>query len=111
MNPAAGCLAEKPGESVPDFHLSAAQRKDLSQQVTEIGNQPIPALTGEPLVTSTLTTFNCYACHERNNLGGPEGERDAFFLSTIPEMGDEGRRPPGLTGVGDKLHRMDQACT
>ncbi|MCA9040032.1 MAG: c-type cytochrome [Planctomycetaceae bacterium] len=99
----AGCLAEEPGSDVPQYRLSSQQRKELNQQITEIGNQPIKPLEGESLVVATMTTFNCYACHERNQLGGPEASRDAFFLSTIPEMGDEGRRPPGLTGVGDKL--------
>ena len=103
LHPGAGCLAKEPGTKVPQYHLSEAQRQDLAAQINAIGNQPIKALSGESLITATLTTFNCYACHERNQLGGPEGERDTFFVSTIPEMGDEGRRPPGLTGVGDKL--------
>ncbi|QDU82150.1 Cytochrome c [Polystyrenella longa] len=99
-----GCLAENPEQTVPNFHLSEQQRTELNEQIEIIGNQPIKALTGESLIVAKMTQFNCYACHERNQIGGPEGERDAFFVSTIPEMGDEGRRPPGLTGVGDKLN-------
>ena len=34
---------------------------------------------------------------------GPESDRNPLFVSTIPEMGDEGRLPPPLDGVGDKL--------
>ena len=52
----------------------------------------------------TLTTFNCYACHVRNKIGGPEEALNKFFLTVQPEMGDEGRLPPTLTGVGAKLN-------
>jgi hypothetical protein len=50
-----------------------------------------------------MTTFNCYACHERDKIGGVEEELNPFFATTQPEMGDEGRIPPPLTGVGAKL--------
>jgi len=66
-----------------------------------------------------LTALNCYACHNRDGRGGTipavattdeDGEpilkdaaRDAMFTSGVQEMGDEGRLPPTLTGVGDKL--------
>jgi hypothetical protein len=50
-----------------------------------------------------MTAFNCYACHSRSGVGGPEADRNPLFLTTIPEMGDEGRVPPPLDGVGDKL--------
>src|SRR5262249_27680558 len=42
-------------------------------------------------------------CHDRNSLGGVIPGRDEFFMSDMPEMGDEGRLPPSLTGVGAKL--------
>jgi mono/diheme cytochrome c family protein len=50
-----------------------------------------------------FAALNCYACHRRNDLGGNELARDSFFKSTIAEMGWEGRTPPPLDGVGDKL--------
>jgi hypothetical protein len=55
------------------------------------------------LVEQTLTTFNCYACHERDKVGGVEETWNPFFVTTQPEMGDEGRVPPALDGVGAKL--------
>ena len=51
----------------------------------------------------TLAAFNCVACHVRDGLGGVEEARNDYFLSTQKEMGDEGRLPPSLNGVGDKL--------
>jgi hypothetical protein len=50
-----------------------------------------------------LASMNCYACHRRGGIGGPERSRDGIFKTTMQEMGDEGRLPPPLDGVGDKL--------
>jgi hypothetical protein len=52
-----------------------------------------------------MKTFNCYACHERDKLGGPEEGLNKHFTTTQPEMGDEGRIPPPLDGVGAKLNQ------
>ncbi|HAY82874.1 MAG TPA: hypothetical protein DCY79_23950 [Planctomycetaceae bacterium] len=67
-------------------------------------------------IAHTMTSFNCYACHERDQQGGVERSRNAWFLSNQKEMGDEGRIPPTLTGVGGKLksqwlkHVFDQGA-
>ena len=50
-----------------------------------------------------MTALNCYACHRRDETGGVIRERDPFFTANSPDLGDEGRIPPLLTGVGDKL--------
>jgi mono/diheme cytochrome c family protein len=93
-----GCLAANPGKS-PNFDLSDAQRKAI---VAALSSGP-RTLTAEQTAHETLVTFNCYACHQRGEIGGVEAERNAFFETKIPEMGDEGRLAPSLTGVGDKL--------
>ncbi len=74
---------------------------------------PVPA----EVVARTLTTFNCYACHERDKVGGPEEGFNSLFTTTQPEMGEEGRMPPPLDGVGAKLngritsrHILDQGA-
>ena len=51
---------------------------------------------------TTLTAMNCYACHSRDGKGGPMEQTDAFFVGD-PGLGDSGRIPPPLTGVGHKL--------
>src|SRR5205814_2848462 len=60
-------------------------------------------LASEELISQNLVRFNCVACHTRGELGGVEESRNPHFKSDMPEMGDEGRLPPSLTGVGAKL--------
>ncbi len=51
-----------------------------------------------------LLAFNCYACHERDRRGGvARFRRDHFETVAQVDLGDEGRLPPPLTGVGRKL--------
>lgn len=99
MNKTGGCLAETPAAAVPQFGLSADQRMAIA---AVIGSTPAPRTIAESVHT-TLVTFNCYACHKRGEVGGVEEARNDFFTSAQKEMGDEGRLPPALTGVGDKL--------
>lgn len=95
----AGCLATAPVPNLPWFDLSDAQRAAL---------QAIPidvlAPTDTDTINHTLLALNCYACHERNGVGGPEPGRALYFTETEAlDLGDEGRLPPILTGVGAKL--------
>jgi mono/diheme cytochrome c family protein len=100
-----GCLAEKPKQGIPQFHLSARQRETLGSAISNLSS-PAKPIEDEDRIARTLAAFNCYACHQRNEIGGVEKSRNALFIGTIPEMGDEGRIPPHLNGVGDKL-RLD----
>ena len=50
-----------------------------------------------------MTALNCTACHARDGVGGVKPERDAFFTSNGEDLGEEGRIPPRLDGVGDRL--------
>jgi mono/diheme cytochrome c family protein len=103
LDPSKGCLAAVPpvgkDTRVPDFALSPTQR----QAIIAAFKTPNPEAAPKAMVRQTMTTFNCLACHVRDGLGGPESVRNALFTTTIPEMGDEGRLPPPLDGVGDKL--------
>jgi cytochrome c2 len=108
----AGCLAASPGKGVPIYGLDEGQRKALAAAL----KSPAPAKNAAEMIKTTLTTFNCYACHVRDKVGGPEEEINKFFTTTQPEMGDEGRVPPPLDGVGAKLntdyfkHILDQGA-
>ena len=95
-----GCLAEAPDNRRPHFSLNVQQRKALTAALAA----PIPNADPKATIQTAMTTMNCYACHERDGIGGPERAREAMFKTTIPEMGDEGRIPPALNGVGDKLN-------
>lgn len=103
LDPAKGCLAVVPPVGretrVPDFALAPKQR----QAIIAALKATVPETQPVSLVRQTMTTFNCFACHTRDALGGPETVRNPIFTTTIPEMGDEGRLPPPLDGVGDKL--------
>ncbi len=99
----AGCLATKPKSGVPKFDLTDRQRVVI---LAQLGTQATLAepLTTEQQITRTLTTLNCYACHARDRRGGVEGLRRDYLSSTGEvDLGDEGRIPPHLTGVGAKL--------
>ncbi len=103
LDPSKGCLAVKPpvGKDtwVPDFALSPTQRLAVISAL----KTPNPEAAPKAVARQTMTTFNCFACHVRDGLGGPESVRNALFTTTIPEMGDEGRLPPPLDSVGDKI--------
>jgi len=102
MKPQGGCLATRPAPGVPNFQLNATQRT----AITAAFKTP-DQLVGKPRAAAdiqhTMQAFNCYACHSRRGFGGVEQKRNAWFQGTVPEMGDEGRLPPLLDDVGDKL--------
>ncbi|HVC98058.1 MAG TPA: family 16 glycoside hydrolase [Pirellulales bacterium] len=100
-DPAKGCLAGAPARPVVDFALGQVQRESLAKALA--ASSPVEPPTATERIERTMTAFNCFACHARGGVGGPTHERNELFLTTIPEMGDEGRLPPPLDGVGDKL--------
>ena len=98
-----GCLAvdqntNKP-KQVPNFHLSDQDRDDI---VAAIANRPLK-LTDQQRVDHTLHAYNCTACHQRDQVGGVSAQRNPYFKTTNLNLGDQGRIPPTLTGVGAKL--------
>ncbi|MFO0922450.1 MAG: family 16 glycoside hydrolase [Pirellulales bacterium] len=94
-----GCLQAKPSAEVPLYGLTREQiasiRKTLESK--KGGLEPATAIHMQML------SRNCIACHQRDGVGAPEAARDALFLTSVQEMGNEGRLPPPLNGVGDKL--------
>ncbi|MFN9718692.1 MAG: c-type cytochrome, partial [Planctomycetota bacterium] len=55
-------------------------------------------------LTLQLLQYNCYACHERDALGGVGRDRKPYFETAGGiDIGDEGRLPPALSGVGKRL--------
>ncbi len=98
-----GCLATKPSANAPQFEINDRQRVVL---LATLQNQ---ALLAEPLepgaqIKRTMTTLNCYACHQRDRRGGAEGLHREYFASAGEvDLGDEGRIPPHLNHAGAKL--------
>lgn len=98
-----GCLAAAPGPRAPRYGLSSEQREALRATLRQHERLRRPATPAER-VTHTLVALNCTACHSRDGLGGPPPSRADYFTSlTEADLGDEGRLPPHLSGVGHKL--------
>jgi mono/diheme cytochrome c family protein len=96
-----GCLSATPAKGTPWYSLSVPERKALA---AVLKTPAPPARTPAEQVAETFTRFNCYACHVRDKVGGPLEELNKQFQTVQPEMGDEGRVPPPLDGVGAKLN-------
>lgn len=98
-----GCLEGKAQAQVPYFSLSVAQRDSLTAALQSLRKDPDQESQPEHRIAMTMLRFNCYACHERKKIGGVPEPRNELFVTTQKEMGDEGRIPPSLGGVGAKL--------
>jgi len=101
LRPSEGCLGSQSRNGVPWFALSSEERAALAAAV----KAPTPRERPNPreVIAQNLNIFNCYACHERDKAGGVDEALNSSFASVQPEMGDEGRIPPSLNGVGAKL--------
>ena len=100
LNLAQGCLSGTKG-NYPDYHLDDQQRAAIRDAL-----RSLPArLDDQQRIEVTLAAFNCIACHDRGDLGGVSPERNPHFQTTNLNLGDQGRIPPTLTGVGAKLKR------
>ena len=91
-NSSGACLAEAPMPGIPWYALTGAQREALAAFIE----------SGESAEHDTLAALNCLACHARDGVGGPLAEANAFFIGD-ESLGDSGRLPPPLTGIGRKL--------
>lgn len=92
-----GCLDSAHAKG-PRYKLTDAQRASLKLFLAAREKAADPKLAAD----LTLQALNCVACHERDGKGGPDGARKAFFEGDH-NLGDTGRYPPPLTGVGGKL--------
>ena len=98
-----GCLGDQIPKTVPNYHFDPEQRKALAAAVKNVKELDKP-LEPKQEAAHLAAAFNCFACHVRDNAGGPPTERTSFFVMTAEfDMGDEGRFPPRLTNAGAKL--------
>jgi mono/diheme cytochrome c family protein/cytochrome c553 len=98
-----GCLSAKPKQRIPKFDLSDSQRAALRDILTHKDSLHA-ALSPREQIVMTMGRLNCYACHSRDGKGGPTDARLAYYrVIGEVDMGDEGRIPPHLTGIGAKL--------
>ncbi len=97
-----GCLTETSNKGTPSFGLSARQQAVLSKSIKQFARME-KAPSEKQIIAHTMSSLNCYACHERDKKGGPLESVEAYFKTPTPEMGDEGRIPPHLDLVGAKM--------
>lgn len=100
VRPDQGCLSEAPGPW-PRYPLSPEQRAAIRTALDASNAPPGPA----EHLDAALTRLNCLACHARGGLGGVAASRDVYFTGKDENLGEQGRLPPPLTGVGAKLKR------
>ncbi len=92
-----GCLDADHAKG-PRYALSEAQRASLKLFLAKKEEAATPKLIAD----LTLHALNCVACHERDGKGGPDAARKPYFQGDH-NLGDTGRYPPPLTGIGGKL--------
>lgn len=89
-------------DSLPHYGMNSVQMESL----TVVLKNPQRLKVKEPAeqLEFSLLQRNCYGCHERDQKGGV-GRNRKVYLETVRhiDLGDEGRIPPPLTGVGEKL--------
>ncbi len=99
---ARGCLGPAPGPGVPRYAFADGARADLAAALRALDPAAPPDPAAE--LERTLARLDCRACHARGGSGGPEAERALYFkVAGDIDLGDEGRLPPALDGVGFKL--------
>lgn len=81
-----------------DYGLSEWQESALEAALS----RPIHKRDAAGRVLETLAALDCCACHSRDGIGGPAPELAELFTGD-DTLGDEGRFPPDLSGVGRKL--------
>ena len=99
-----GCIQEKPVAGLPYYELTALQRAAISKAISSLQTKKFKPRDAKQRIDHTMVTSNCYACHKRDGKGGVPRWRFEMFSANTPDVGDEGKIPPLLTGVGDKLN-------
>jgi mono/diheme cytochrome c family protein len=100
-----GCLADATAArgTAPRYDLAAPMRADLRAGIESV-KRASGLVTPLDATQRTLAAFRCTACHERDQRGGVREPLLPFFKSRAEaDLGDEGRLPPRLDGVGQRL--------
>lgn len=95
-----GCLSPTPKAGVPHYTLSDDQRDALR---AALANKSPNTDGPQSAIRHIMLQRNCFACHVRDGLGGPSKDIAVHFTSSKDDLGDLGRLPPPLDGVGRKF--------
>jgi cytochrome c2 len=103
LNASRGCLADSPPAGAPQFGLDKDSRA-IARDIVEHARDLTLPLSPAKVVDHSIQRLGCTLCHARAGEGGPNRLNADFFLADgSAELGDQGRLPPRLDGVGDKL--------
>lgn len=97
-----GCLSGTNGDW-PKFELDESEAKLIRNAISHYRDDGM--LSEEHQLQLSMATFRCTSCHDYGTLGGIPDQRSDYFETSNPNLGPQGRLPPPLTGVGDKLNR------
>ncbi|MCA9136163.1 MAG: c-type cytochrome [Planctomycetales bacterium] len=88
---------------LPGYGLDAVQIGSIKSALAAINSDS----TAGSKAHATMLKMNCYACHTRDRRGGVGPNRQRYFETVSQvDIGDEGRLPSPLDGVGRKLRRV-----
>lgn len=103
LDPLRGCLADAPPAASPRYAWADGELPLLRETLRDAASLRRAATDAEAVAVALLR-LDCVACHDRAGLGGPAPAQRAAFGGE-GDLGDEGRLPPALDGVGAKLRR------
>lgn len=95
-----GCLSLNPKAGLPHYRLTDDQRMALR---AALENKAPKNDDPQSAVRRIMLQRNCFACHVRGGMGGPAKDIAVHFTSSKDDLGDLGRLPPPLDGVGRKF--------
>jgi len=93
-------------DAAPYYDLDATERAALSDLLsTELAFPAADADLPSRHLALAMERHACRACHVADGVGGPADDAKVYFWTAEEEtdLGDEGRFPPDLSGVGHKL--------
>lgn len=100
-----GCLSERPPSGgIPFYGLDEVQKRAITAALQRLDARR--KLDRTSAIDWRMKTLNCYACHERSGIGGPETARESYFGFADQKaiaLGRWGHLPPALDHVGAKL--------
>ena len=97
-----GCLAPTPSANSPAYRFNDAERAALSDVIAHAKSLDLP-LAPTHTVAHAMSRLGCIECHPRGELGPSKERLSIFTADGSAELGDQGRLPPRLDGVGDKF--------
>ncbi|QDU00153.1 c-type cytochrome [Gimesia aquarii] len=98
-----GCLTNHQ-KGLPYYPLDDQQQTAIQETLEKLPDDN--KLDTEQRLSFQILQLNCFACHEREKQGGVGFNRKPYFETAGHiDLGDEGRIPPTLVGIGYKLQK------